>query len=479
MGMVRKSGFGKKDVSKLKYGVVHSQIGFSDGVSIVMEQIESVLNESLKVHRENILYLVGKAKIKFSRVTEDEILWDRYKINRMMVNRFEIGFGGRLNEKIEIAILEARGVIEKWVMENKIDVLIVHNSSHPVNFVSSIALSRFYRDSIKKKRKTPKYILWWHDSHLERKCFSSPSSDVKRYLLEGVPGRFVEHVFFINRLQFEGARNYFLEIDKRYPGFYKRIVANYNVVYNTTDVFIDSFRDLNRLKNNVLMKQFVKDFQIKDFLKKKDLKLKDVLFCLQHTRAVGRKRIDFALRYCYRLLDIANKRDFKMIYFLVSGQNGSRDGSRKELERLNKMLAKKYGARVFLVFAEDYYDKTKISFDEYPRIFANLGGFSTYFSEVEGFGNNLLEVLASGLIPIVYRYPVFKKDIEKYNFELLALDDFEIKDADLRETLEIVKSKRKREKMVEKNLDILRKYFPHKILAMKLARAIVKERIHS
>ena len=50
---------------------------------------------------------------------------------------------------------------------------------------------------------------------------------------------------------------------------------------------------------------------------------------------------------------------------------------------------------LFLIFAEDYYNKTNITFEEYPKIFAKLRGFSTYFSEVEGFGNNLLEVLAS------------------------------------------------------------------------------------
>ena len=467
--------FDHEDVSKLKYGVIHSQLGFSDGVSIVMGQIDSVMSNDLKIPKSNILYLVGKSSVKSGRVTEEEVLWDRNKVNQIMLSHFKKGYGGRLSEKIELAIRDAKEIIREWISENKIDILIVHNSSHPVNFISSIALSRFYRDSIKKKKKTPKYILWWHDSHLEREHFHNPSNDVERYLLEGVPGRFIEYVVFINRLQFSDAQKYFLKIDKRYHGFYKRIASNYNVAYNTTDTFINSFKEIEGSKNNIQLKQFAKDFKIKSLLKQQRLKMNNVLFCLQHTRVLERKRIDFALKYCHQLLLKAKKKNFKAIYFLVSGQgNGHR--LRKKLETLNRKLEKQYDTKLFLIFAEDYYSKTKISFAEYPGIFAKLGGISTYFSEVEGFGNNLLEVLASGLIPVVYKYRVFKRDIEEYNFGLLALDKFEIEDDDLKEILRIIKSKRKRKELVNQNLEILRKHFSHKVLAIKLMQAITKKR---
>ena len=102
---------------------------------------------------------------------------------------------------------------------------------------------------------------------------------------------------------------------------------------------------------------------------------------------------------------------YKSIYFLVSGQDP--DHMRKGLIKLHKELRKEYGIdKLFLVFAEDYSDKTHLTFEEYPKIFAKLGAISTYFSDVEGFGNNLLEVLASGLIPAIYTYPVYKKDID-------------------------------------------------------------------
>ena len=464
----------KKDVPKLKYGMIHSQFGFSDGVSIVMEQIESVMKKNMDIPRENILYLVGKSGIKNSRVSENEVLWDRHKVNKKMLSHFERGYGGRLNEKIESSILEAKDSIEEWVKEKKIDVLIVHNSSHPVNFISSIALSRYYRDAAHKKKKTPKYILWWHDSHLEREHFSRPAHDVNNYLLEGVPGRFIEYIVFINRLQMREAKNYFLKIDKRYPGFYKKILSNHNVAYNTTDTFIDSFKDIDKMDNGTRVKRFIKDFNIEKVLKDNGCKFKDALFCLQHTRVLTRKRIDFALKFSYDLL-IKSKKN-KVVYFLISGQESSGGKYRSELIKLNKRLSKETGRQVFLVFVEDYYNKTKLSFDEYPRIFAKLGGYSTYFSEVEGFGNNLLEVLASGLIPIVYKYPVFKKDIERYDFGLLAVDEFRTNEEVLKETLKIIGSKKIRQQMVEKNLRILKEYFPHKVIASKLTQAIMKKR---
>jgi hypothetical protein len=114
----------------------------------------------------------------------------------------------------------------------------------------------------------------------------------------------------------------------------------------------------------------------------------------------------------------------------------------------------------------------------YPRIFAKLSGFSTYFSEIEGFGNNLLEVLASGLIPVVYTYPVFKKDIAKFKFKCIALDEFKIDKKSIDQTIDIIKNNRKRKIWVNRNLEILRKNFKHQIIARKLKRAIIRERIH-
>lgn len=470
--------FTKEQIPNLRYGIIHSLFGYSDGVSVVMRQIEGVLNNDLKVPLKNINYLVGKSKIKRKQVIEKDIFWDKHKNNVLAINNYNIGYGGGSSEVIESGIIEAKKEIESFIKKNKIDILFVHNSCHPVNFIYSVALSRYYRDAIKQDKKTPKYICWWHDSHLERKNFLHPPRDVENYLLQGIPGNFVEYIVFINTLQFKEARRYFRKLDKRNQGFFHLIELNHDTIYNTTDTYIKNFRDLGKEDFTDKVDKFLDDFKIRDLVRKKGLKLEEVLFCLQHTRLVDRKRIDFALEYCYALLEELRKRDHhKAMYFLVSGH--SFDSTRKKLIKLNRKLKKEYNIKnLHLVFAEDYEDKTDITFEEYPKIFAKLGGISTYFSEVEGFGNNLLEVLASGLIPIIYTYPIFKRDIAKYGFKVITLDKYEIDHQKLDDTMNILGNKKKRKEWVDHNLRVLRKNFAHETMSIKLIQAITSRRGH-
>jgi mannosylglucosylglycerate synthase len=470
--------FKKKDIPNLKYCVIHSLYGFSDGVSIVMSQIEGIMIKELGIPASNISYLVGKSKNKSPRISQRKILFHKHKANRLMLNHFNDGYGGWYSEEIEKAITEATKEISDFISSHKIDVIIGHNLSHPENFITSVALSRYYRDSERSGLKTPKYLLWWHDSHLERPRFNKPAIDVGRYLFEGVPGLYVEYILFINSMQFIDAQKYMLELDKIRPGFFNNINKYHDVIYNTTDTFIESYDDLALEKVDDHIEQFISEFKVRDLLERKGRTLKDVFFCLQHTRIVERKRIDFALKYCFELLKQAKKKKkFNLLYFFVSGHRHSTSTTKRRLKLLYNKLSKEYNTEdVILVFNDEF--KSNIQFEEFPRIFAKLGGFSTYFSEIEGFGNNLLEVMASGLIPVIYTYPVFLKDIAKYKFKCIALDKFEIQHKDINKTLDIVTNQRKRKIWVNKNLDILKKKFPHKIMARKLKRAIIRRRTH-
>ncbi|MCB9358858.1 hypothetical protein H6503_02920 [Candidatus Woesearchaeota archaeon] len=469
----------KTDIPKLRYAMLHTLFGYADGVSIVMKQIEGVLINQLNVPASNIFYLVGKSKARSPRVTQRKILLHRHPANRIMLRHFSDGYGGWYNEAIEKAINEAEKEIEEFITTRKIDVIIAHNSSHPENFISSVALSRFYRHYEQQGKKTPKYMLWWHDSHLERPRFEKPAKDVWRYLLEGVPGVYVEYILFINSMQFNQAHKYFLELDKHRGGYLEAMHANHDVIYNTTDTFIETYDDLITEKVDERLAQFLHDFKVLDKLTEKGQTLDDVLFCLQHTRIVGRKRIDFALRYCFELFKkVRRRKKFKSLYFFISGHSAENGVAKRQLKRLYKKLCKEYDTDdVILAFVEDN-NQSRIKFEEFPRIFAKLGGFSTYFSEIEGFGNNLLEVMASGLIPVLYTYPVFEKDIAKYKFKAICLSKFEIDEESLRKTADIVCNRRKRKIWVNRNLEILRKKFSHRIIARKLQRGIIRRRMH-
>ena len=469
----------KKSIPNLRYGMIHCQFGYHDGVSIVMKQIERVMVNYLGVPEKNIFYLVGRSKQHGPNIMIKPSLWIKNKTNQLMIKRFGEGYGGNKSERIENAISKAKLIVEDFIRKNKIDVLIAHNTCHPVNFVLSVALHRYYRDAIKKNQNTPKYILWWHDSHLERKSFQHPANDVEQYLLHGVPGPFVEYIVFINSLQFKEAEKYLLKLDKIKPGYSDLMHKNHTVMYNTTETFIDSYDDLESDKFSDRIEKFLDDFKIRELLKEKHLNLSQVLFCLQHTRIVDRKRIDFALKYCFELFKqkVKTGKHTKAFYFLVSGHRLGR--SKGKIIKLHKKLCKEYNTdKFFLVFAEDLDKKTDIKFEEYPIIFAKLRGFATYFSEIEGFGNNLLEVLASGLIPVVYTYPVFVNDIAKQKFKVIALDKFEIEQEAIDKTIDILKKDRKRKIWVNRNLKILRRKFPHKIITFKIKRAIIRRRLH-
>lgn len=469
--------YSKKQIPNLRYALLHSQLTTIDGVSIVMRQIEEVMMKQMQIPKDHIYYLVGKSKIHNSQIKRNQVLSIDNKINKLMIKHFQEGYGGFRSELVEEEINKAKEVISNFFQKYKIDVLVAHNSCHPVNFIMSVALSRYYRDCEKEGKKTPKYILWWHDSHLEREYYRHPSKDVKQYLLQGVPGRFVEYILFINSMQFNDAKNYLLELDNLREGFYEAIFQNHDVIYNTTDTFIDSFEDLEKFKRSERLDKFFEIYKIKEFLEKNKLSLSDVLFVLQHTRVLDRKRIDFAIKYAYELLkELKRKKIYKAIYFFVSGH--SADNTKAKLKRLNRKLQKEYNVDSFyLIFAEDFKSK-EIQFEEFPRLFATLDGISTYFSEIEGFGNNLLEVMASGLIPIVYTYPVFSKDLAKYKFKVIALDEFEVNSELIKRSIDIIKNKRKRKIWINRNLKLLKINFSHTLIARKLKRAIIRRRLH-
>lgn len=465
--------FRKKDIPHLRYGIIHSQFGMADGVSIVMKQVEDVMTGHMRIPSSHIFYLVGKNEAPGRNITQQDIIWDRHPSNLLALKRYVLGLQADQQEELEKAISQAQEEIASFIDRHKIDVIIGHNLCHPVNFITSVALSRYYKQELKKGAKTPKYILWWHDSHRERDFYLNPAPDIETYLLEGIPGPYVEYILFINSLQISQADSYFRTVDEQSQGFYDWVQANHDVMYNTTDTFINSYKDLKQSSRKDV-EHFLKTFNVKEKLEKKGYALKNTVFCLQHTRIVKRKRIDFALRYCHELLKALRKEGkAKTIYFFISGYD--HDGLRGELKELNKKLCKQYGQDVFLVAGR----KKGIGFEEFPKIFAKLGGFSTYFSEVEGFGNNLLEVLASGLIPVIYSYPVFTKDIEKFKLELVKINSYDVTQESISRMMMILEDERLRKQMVNRNMRILKKQLSHHLIKRKLTRAIIRKRLHT
>lgn len=463
---------GRRGVKKLRYGMIHSTFGDSEGVSIVMKQIGEALHEFGRVPVKNISYLVGDSGIRSKRVFVEKSFSFKSDLIAMVKKKYSSGFTNKDVSDLEKAIAFGVKRIRAYVKKNKIDVLISHNSAYPVNFVMALSLSRYFSEEKARGKKAPYHIVWWHDSHLEREVFLKPSKIMKNYLIEGICGPNVDYIFFINGGQYKTALKYFREVDRKYSGFLSKVEKNHLIVYNTSELFIRRFSDLEKGGVGKRCLEFICDFNVVGSLKSRGLNFSETLFCLQGTRMVDRKRIDFALRYLYKLLQESRSRGmYDSIYFLISGHDV--DGCRKKLEKLNRELAKKYKEDKFvLVFAEDYYNKTKLDFSDYPQIFARLGGVGTYFSELEGFGNNLLEYVASGLPCLVYEYPVFKSDIKNFGFDLISLNKFVVTKESIDSIAWILKDRKLRERMVNNNLRVLKKNFSNEVIFGKIKRAL-------
>ncbi len=447
-------------LANARVGVIHSQFGFSDGVSIVMEQVD----HSLKKLGVNLFYLVGRSSFSAPNISVNPLLWHLNPVNQSFLSSFSSEPSRSLVDSFESVVNKASKVVESWVFDNGLDFLIVHNSSHPVNFVLSLAVARFFRNARSSHLKVPKYVLWWHDSHLERPRFSNPSRTVKNYLLEGVPGPHPDGIVFINSLQWGLVKDYFFELggSSLVSFFEERFV----VIPNTTSPLISCFNDLLRLDNS----PFINGLPL---FHHQQINPADFLLVLQHTRVVPRKQILFALDFSFALAD--RLRDLKNgLLFIISGGSGDEgsDYKHKILSRFRE-LQSSYSFPSFIVFLEDF-PSFPVSFERVPLHVASLGGLATFFSSIEGFGNNLLETLSAGLPTVVYEYPVLVSDILPSGLILPSVKEFRVSDELLFEASRLLSDDFYRKKVVEHNLEVLRSSFPHSLISERFSELVKK-----
>jgi glycosyltransferase involved in cell wall biosynthesis len=207
--------------------------------------------------------------------------------------------------------------------------------------------------------------------------------------------------------------------------------------------------------------------------------LENTVFLLQHTRVVPRKKIELAIDLAF-LLEKKFKKDNnnKCVALIISGHSGDEQNAYQHTlyEHYTKKCNEDPGANVLFIFGENnilshrdiIVDHKYYNFAETPSIIAAHGGIGTYFSDVEGFGNNLLEMISMGLPVVINKYQVFKEEIEKFEFELPAVDNTEITPELVNDAYKLLTDIEYRNKVVFHNLEVLQKNFDHEIIANKL-----------
>jgi glycosyltransferase involved in cell wall biosynthesis len=93
--------------------------------------------------------------------------------------------------------------------------------------------------------------------------------------------------------------------------------------------------------------------------------------------------------------------------------------------------------------------------DIYPH-----ADFITYPSLYEGFGNAFLEAIYFKKPLLINRYAIFVRDIEPKGFDVIVMDGF-LTEKNVRHVRETLESEERRERMVEHNYAVARRYYSY------------------
>jgi glycosyltransferase involved in cell wall biosynthesis len=473
-------------ISHLNIGILHSLIGKNDGVSIVIDQTVNSMVHDLDVPLGKIFFLAAHSSPRFNAQTDD-IFWHKNESHRTILNNFTKKAPFGLDELIHNKALYAKRAIKQFLKKNQIDLLIAHNTSHPYNFITAVGLGYLMEELKEQGYIWPKVMVWWHDSYFERKIFAKPNHVIEKYL-KYLPGTYVDGIAFINHQQVDLARRLFEQYNaEKLDVFFRDRTA---VVPNTSDIPWDWKEQNWDADERIYPAQdnyndsFLYDVGVMDEIEKIGFELEETAILLQHTRVVPRKRIEKAIEFAFMLEEKFKEENVKKcVVLLVSGHSGDEQTEYKDFLSgfFKEMKEENPEANVILIFGEDHIlshrdiivDKKFYKFAEIPSIVASYGGIGTYFSEVEGYGNNLLEMMSSGLPVVINKYRVFKEEIEHLGFDLPSIDRLKLNNELVDRAFKIMLEVPERNKMIRHNLEILSEKLDHRIIAQKLEPLIV------
>ncbi len=474
------------NINHLNIGILHSLIGKNDGVSIVIDQTVNAMVNDMGIRLGNIYFLAAHTSPRFNAETDD-IFWHKNNTHKTILKYFASkppkGFDDMIHEKA----LYAKEVISKFVKKHSIDLLIAHNTSHPYNFITAVGLGYYLAELRAEGIVWPNVMVWWHDSYYEREIFSHANPIIKRYL-KYLPGLHVDGIAFINKSQIELGKRWYQEYSGGNMDAFFRDRAI--VVPNTSEITWDwqyQSWDSDKLihpEQDNYNESFLRDVGLTYELTKRKMDIKNTVILLQHTRVVPRKRIETAIDFAFELEKKFIRMDSrKCIALLVSGHSGDEQFEYKKFLKnyYKEKLIDNPDSNVILLFGENVIlshrdiivDKKYYKFAEIPSIIAAYGGIGTYFSEVEGFGNNLLEMMSFGLPVLINRYSVYAEDIEPLGFKLPHIDNCVLTKELIDEAYHLITDMPYRNKMVKHNLDILNEKLCHQIISDKLRPLIV------
>ncbi len=415
-----------------KIAIISTRLGGIDGVSIEADKWGSAYK---KIGFDPV-YIAGKFSRKdrsrFFKVEE----MDYYHPDVLNIRKIAFNEDKKASEKdLGRLIDNITGVKERIkkklltiLEDNRISFLSIENAlTIPLNIPIGVALTEIISEN------DIKAVTRHHDFYWERKQFLC--SNVEKMLDDYFPPDLVnlKHVV-INTLARKSI------YDK------KKIKATY--IPNIFD-----FDVLEEIGNKYL--------EVKKFLNMDD---GDFLI-LQPTRLIARKNIERTID----LVEKLSKKTDKKINLIISGKP-----EKNELDYFNEIIRLTRKSGISLILSEN--DHAHIP--EYTRrdLFEKFDIYDLYKacdlvtlpSDIEGFGNPVIEASVLGKPLFVNNYPVLTDMLSK-GFEFIVIDK-KVDKKSVERTLELLTGRKLRERIAGKNFKIAKEHYSVGYLISRLEK---------
>ncbi len=413
-----------KDKSRI--GIICTRLGGLDGVSLEVDKWVRVF----KKEGHKIYLCAGeKGRESFRAATVPALSVNDEENKNIINNFFDDGIASKfLKGKIENEALRIEKEISLWLKKNKIKKIIVENiNSLPIHVPAAVAIDRILEENLEVSA-----LFHHHDFHWERKSYFGGCGKIKPYLKKYFPPKRKNAVHVvINSIAKEA-------LFKKY-GIYSIVVPN----------IFDRFTAEKDEYNATLRK----DFGIE----------KDDTFFVSPVRIVPRKNLEAAITLVKKLRD-------PKIKLIVAGCVDPYDfHSRVYFEKIQK-LSRGQEDRIKFICGRVAPRRQKMGnykvyslADVYAR-----ADFMLYPTLYEGWGNAFGEAMAFGVPTMVNRYKVFRRDIEKFGFSAVEINNGKVNGKTAKEVIKILSDNHLKNGMIKHNREVIKKYFGPELLIKKL-----------
>lgn len=438
----------------MNIGLIHFRVGDIDGVSLEMEKWLDVLK---RMHFKAYLIAGETGSAVGFKIPSIAYLDKR---NNIIKQKSFVSLGdwteerliNEINKQISIIYNELEQMID-------LDILLVNNIfSLAHNPAAAVAIYRYC------KYNGIEMIGVHHDFYWERDFYMHPTSKYIEKILElYFPPMDITHIV-INSFAQEKLRM-------------KKGIESY-VVPNVFDFNQPPWQ--------------LDDYNIKLY-DKLNISKNDIIF-LQATRLVKRKAVELAID---TISIVQNKLKDYLGNITYNGKKITKDtkivlllpGLPEEADYVESIT--KYAKEKNVNLKPAFSISNDIRHEEQEIFslwdFYAIADFIAYPSVIEGFGNQLLEAIFSKKPIMMFEYPVYKKDIAPFGFDIVSLGSsfkqdngfFKLSQDELNraaeQVLNILFDFKKASSMVRKNFDLGKKYFSYNTLEKKLKKIFIDE----